>query len=284
MSPLGVVCVLCAIPAIAILVRYLLKRPPLDFRWRMILFLGLGGFPAGAAITSTVSGMEATTERQFCGSCHTMDPYIWDVADAESQSLAARHGRNPFFGDRNCYVCHADYGMLGYPLTKLNGMKHVYMYYIGGWRGKTLEESQKEIHISKPYDNTNCRQCHSGTLADWSSVPEHLSLKKELESNVVSCASAGCHGFAHPFSKKDGHAAKGLPESAIGSDRPTAPVSSSLPVEARERLEAARRAQAVKEAEEKEKAEAARAAKEAEAKKAARERSEKPAGSAEVTP
>ncbi|MCA9621238.1 MAG: hypothetical protein KC731_19585, partial [Myxococcales bacterium] len=76
MSPLGVVCVLCAIPAIAILVRYLLKRPPLDFRWRMILFLGLGGFPAGAAITSTVSGMEATTERQFCGSCHTMDPYI----------------------------------------------------------------------------------------------------------------------------------------------------------------------------------------------------------------
>jgi hypothetical protein len=38
-------------------------------------------------------------------------------------------------------------------------------------------------------------------LADWREVPEHISLKKELDSNLVSCASAGCHGFAHPFFK-----------------------------------------------------------------------------------
>jgi hypothetical protein len=27
-------------------------------------------------------------------------------------------------------------------------------------------------------------------------------MKEELEQNRVSCASPGCHGVAHPFSKK----------------------------------------------------------------------------------
>jgi nitrate/TMAO reductase-like tetraheme cytochrome c subunit len=239
-SSLGVVCLICAACSIAILVAYLVRRPPLDFRWRMILLLGLGGFPAGSAITSTVSGMTATTEREFCGSCHTMDDYVADADDLGSQSLAARHGRNPFFGDRNCYVCHADYGMLGYPLTKLTGMKHVYMYYIAGWRSFTPEEARARIHIAKPYDNKNCRQCHSGTLADWSSVSEHVALEAELADNSVSCSSAGCHGYAHPFSKADGRAARGLPHSAVGSDQPDRPISSALPAAARRKIEEAR--------------------------------------------
>ncbi|MEQ9317949.1 MAG: NapC/NirT family cytochrome c [Polyangiaceae bacterium] len=271
-SPLGAVCLICAIVAIAILGRYLLKKPPLDFRWRMILLLGLGGFPAGSAITSTVDGMERTTEREFCGSCHTMDPYIFDVNDAASQSLAARHGRNPFFGERNCYVCHADYGMLGYPLTKLNGMKHVYMYYIAGWRSYSPEESQARIHLAKPYDNTNCRQCHSGSLADWSSVAEHVALEKELQANTVSCASGGCHGYAHPFSKKDGKDAIGLPDSAIGRDGPDQPTGADLPPDARERLEARKREEAAGVASAQAAEDAARAEREAAAKKAAKER------------
>lgn len=273
-SPLGIIALVCAVFAIAIIVRYLQRKPPLDFRWRMLLLLGLGGFPAGTAITSTVAGMEATTEREFCGSCHTMDAYVADADDPQSQSLAARHGRNPFFGHRNCYVCHADYGMLGYPLTKLNGMRHVYMFYIAGWRNYSQEEALERIHLNKPYDNTNCRQCHSGTLDDWGSVPEHVALEDELKNNTVSCASGGCHGFAHPFSKKDGAAAMGLPKSAIGSDRPDAPVSSALPGDLQEKIK-------LKKQEEAEAAAAAEAAKERKreeaeeaAKKAAKERTQ----------
>lgn len=273
-SPLGVVCLVCAVIAIVILGRYLLKKPPLDFRWRMILLLGLGGFPAGSAITSTVDGMNNTTERKFCGSCHTMDPYIFDVDDPDSQSLAARHGRNPFFGSRNCYVCHADYGMLGYPLTKLTGMKHVYMYYIVGWRNYSPEEAQAKIHLAKPYDNTNCRQCHSGTLDDWSSVPEHVALDKELQNNTVSCASGGCHGYAHPFSKKDGKDAIGLPDSAIGRDNPANASSGDLPAGARERIEALDKAQADAAASAEAAKQKAREDKEAAAKKAAKERTQ----------
>lgn len=187
--------------AAAILISYLVKRPPLDLRVKLWLLLGLGVFPALAAASSTVAGMQATTERQFCGSCHVMAAHYDDASDPASQSLAARHSRNPFFGDRSCYVCHADYGMYGYAMTKAGGLRHVYLYYLGGFSDMTLEEALKNIHLVKPYDNLNCRQCHTTTLHDWRRVPDHESLAAELESNEVSCASAGCHGYAHPFTK-----------------------------------------------------------------------------------
>ena len=88
-----------------------------------------------------------------------------------------------------------------YALTKAGGMRHVYEYYLGGYKQMSLAESKKAIHLLEPYDNQNCRQCHTATLHDWRSVPDHESLKRELYSNKVSCASAGCHGYAHPFTK-----------------------------------------------------------------------------------
>jgi nitrate/TMAO reductase-like tetraheme cytochrome c subunit len=198
---LGIVALVCVALAAAILIAFLVRKPPLTLVVKGWLFLGLGVFPALAAAASTVTGMEKTTQREFCGSCHVMTAHYDDAANAASQSLAARHSRNPFFGEKSCYVCHADYGMYGYALTKAGGMRHVYEYYLGGYRGMTLDEAVKAIHIRKPYDNTNCRQCHTATLYDWRRVPEHESLEAELDSNKVSCASAGCHGFAHPFSK-----------------------------------------------------------------------------------
>ena len=93
--------------------------------------------------------------------------------------------------------------MFGYALTKMGGMKHVYYYYLGGYRQMSKEEARRDVHIAKPYDNANCRQCHTTTAHGWRDVPEHFALREELAANRVSCASAGCHGFAHPFSKGD---------------------------------------------------------------------------------
>ena len=198
---LGYVALVSGAIAASILLYFLIKRPPLDLGMKLALLLGLGVFPAVCAATSTVAGMEQTTHREFCGSCHTMDEHFENATDPHAQSLAARHTRNPFFGEESCYVCHADYGMFGYALTKFGGMKHVYYYYLGGYRGMTKDESRRDVHIAKPYDNTNCRQCHTTTAHVWRSVPDHTSLQKELASNKVSCASPGCHGFAHPFTK-----------------------------------------------------------------------------------
>ena len=196
--------------AAGILAWFLIKRPALDLSVKLRLFLGLGVLPAVTALSSTVAGMERTTHREFCGSCHVMGAHFADVVSPASQSLAARHSRNAFFGEHSCYVCHADYGMYGYPLTKLGGLRHVYLYYLGGYDKLSLEQAKREIHLAKPYDNLNCRQCHTTTARGWRDIPDHRSLQKELFANRVSCASAGCHGFAHPITK-------GLPPLGEGS-------------------------------------------------------------------
>lgn len=210
-SWLGTVTLLAAGGAALILVTFLVRKPALSLSVKLWLLLGIGALPALAAATSTVSGMEATTHREFCGSCHVMAGHYSDSSNPLSQSLAARHSRNPFFGDQACYVCHADYGMYGYPMTKAGGMRHVYLYYFGGYRAMSDAQAKLAIHLRKPYDNLNCRQCHTTTAQVWRNVPDHDSLRVELESNRVSCASAGCHGFAHPFSKL----ARVAPPSAI---------------------------------------------------------------------
>jgi cytochrome c-type protein NapC len=218
--------------AAGILVVYLVRKPPLTLGVQLWLFLGLGVFPALAATSSTVKGMGETTHREFCGSCHVMTAHYQDATDPTSQSLAARHTRNPFFGQSSCYVCHADYGMYGYAMTKAGGMRHVYEYYLGGYRQMSLEEAKKTIHMKKPYDNTNCRQCHTATLRDWARVPEHESLKAELETNKVSCASAGCHGYAHPFTKSasdEGGSHAAPAPSVTGSTSASAPAATEMP-------------------------------------------------------
>jgi cytochrome c-type protein NapC len=201
-SVVGWVCLVCIAGAAAILVHHLVTRPPLNRATKLRLAVGLGLLPALSAMTSSAEGMRVSTERNFCGSCHVMDAHVGDAEDPTSQSLAARHARNPFFGDRNCYVCHADYGMYGYALTKLTGMKHVYAYYMEGFSGQTLGEALPRLHLYEPYDNDNCMQCHSTELPRWQALPEHGSLAGALDENRVSCASAGCHGVAHPFSKR----------------------------------------------------------------------------------
>ena len=213
-TPLGIVALACAVIAAVLLGTYLVKKPALDLSVKLRLLLGLGVFPAIAGASSTVTGMEATTQREFCGSCHVMTAHFEDSDDPKSQSLAARHSRNPFFGDKSCYVCHADYGMYGYAMTKAGGMRHVYEYYLGGYKNMPLEQFKREIRLIKPYDNTNCRQCHTTSIEDWRRVPDHESLKAELESNKVSCASAGCHGYAHPFTKTAAELAKTPPPKA----------------------------------------------------------------------
>lgn len=219
-SWLGAVALVSALCAVTILVRFLWKRPALDTSTKLLLLLGLGVFPAITAGASTVTGMEATTHREFCGSCHVMGPYFQNTSDPAAQSLSARHSRNPYFGDHSCYVCHADYGMFGYVLTKAGGMRHVYEYWLGGYRNMSLEQAKHAIHLRQPYDNHNCRQCHTTTVHDWQRIPDHKSLELELAANKVSCASAGCHGYAHPFTKADGAQARGSAGGPTDGARP----------------------------------------------------------------
>jgi nitrate/TMAO reductase-like tetraheme cytochrome c subunit len=197
LSPLALCSLVCALIAASILVGYLGFRPPLHGVTKLWLLLGLGVFPIGSALAGNIEGYETTKKRTFCASCHVMIPQTSDSDNPHGTSLSSRHSRNALFGSENCYVCHADYGLFGTITTKLGGMKHVWMYYTS-YRSIPVEEAQKTIELYKPYPNNNCMQCHSTTLDLWEKVPDHKSSLADVRAGRVGCASAGCHGYAHP--------------------------------------------------------------------------------------
>jgi hypothetical protein len=187
--------------AAAILIWYLWRKPPLSRTTRLVLLLGLGVLPIGAAMSGNVATFEYTKTRTFCGSCHVMEPYTFDSGDPDSDTLAARHSRVPLFGDQNCYACHADYGMFGAVTTKINGMAHAWHYYTS-YRSMSIEEALPLLEIYRPFPNSTCMHCHSTKNPLWAGREEHAAALALVRSGEVSCASEGCHGPAHPFSKE----------------------------------------------------------------------------------
>jgi nitrate/TMAO reductase-like tetraheme cytochrome c subunit len=208
-SPLAVLELACAGLSAIILVSYLAFHPPLVRATKLWLLLGLGVFPIGAAFAGNVQGFEATKRRSFCGSCHVMALHQEDSDDPASGSLAARHARNAMFGDVNCYVCHADYGMFGTVMTKAGGMRHVWLY-LTEYRNTPLAEAKKTIRLRAPEQmNGNCMECHSTQDTIWLRVPDHKAALDDVRVGRLSCASEGCHGFAHPFFRPPGERTAG---------------------------------------------------------------------------
>lgn len=199
-NPLLAAALACAGCSALLVLWFLVRRPALTHATKLILLAGIGVLPIATAATGNVAGFEATKTRRFCGSCHVMTPYRDDSEDPQSTTLAARHARNGLFGDENCYACHADYGMYGTIVTKAGGMRHVYEYVLH-YRDVSLEEARRTIHIRKPFPNATCIHCHSTEAPLWNRVKDHASLLDRIRAGSVSCASEGCHGPAHPFSK-----------------------------------------------------------------------------------
>lgn len=198
--------------AALLLLWFLLRRPQLTRATKIILLFGIGVLPLMSAANGNIAGYHAMKTRNFCGSCHVMTPYKEDSENPNSLGLAARHGRNEAFGDENCYTCHADYGMFGTITTKMGGMRHVYEY-VFNFHQLSLEEAIPKIHIRSPFPNATCIRCHSTENPMWNKIGDHASTLLEVRAGTTSCASAGCHAPAHPFSHEihEREAKKGTP-------------------------------------------------------------------------
>jgi nitrate/TMAO reductase-like tetraheme cytochrome c subunit len=190
----------CAGIAAALLLWFLFSKPQLTGQVKVLLLLGFGVFPIGAAATGNLAGFEHTKNRPFCGSCHVMTPYRLDSEDPLSKSLAAAHARNEEFGPNNCYQCHREYGQFSTVLTKIGGMRHVYHYYTH-YKDVDVDTAIHEIELYKPMANASCMTCHSTEVSSWLNVADHRSSLEPVRAGKLSCVSEGCHGPAHPFSK-----------------------------------------------------------------------------------
>ncbi len=191
----------CALLSAALLLWFLAWRPKITRGTKVVLLFAIGLLPIGTAGTGNVAGYHATKATTFCGSCHVMTAYSDDSRNPKSMSLAARHGRNEAFGHENCYACHADYGMFGTITTKIGGMRHVYEY-LFHYRDMPPEEFQATVEIRRPFQNDKCIRCHSTQNPLFLKIGDHASTVDDIRSGKTSCASDGCHGPAHPFSKE----------------------------------------------------------------------------------
>jgi hypothetical protein len=201
-DPFLVLALATAGAAALIIVWYLVRRPALTRTTKLALLLGIGLLPIATAANGNVAGYHATKTTKFCtSSCHVMTPYGTDSLDHQSMSLASRHARNEAFGGENCYACHADYGMFGTVTTKIGGMRHVYEY-LTHYHSMPIEESLVTIELQKPFRNDACIRCHSMQGQLWNQIGDHASTRDRVTAGTLSCASEGCHGFAHPFSKE----------------------------------------------------------------------------------
>lgn len=163
------------------------------FFWQMpdspgrhwLLLFGIVVLPGLALLLGASTTIEDAKRPEFCGSCHVMQPFIDDLKNPESTTLAAVHYQNRYILEHQCYTCHTDYGFFGPLQAKLAGMRHLWHYETGHY---TLP-----IRIAAPYRVQNCLHCHgeSKRFRD-----RHTDLLTQIDAGDVSCLD--CHGPPHP--------------------------------------------------------------------------------------
>src|SRR5258705_1082705 len=79
-----------------------LERAGLTAATRGWLLAGVGLVPVMIAFLSFAYGMEAITAVRACGAGHTMTPFVEDLRNVKSDTLAATHFKNRYIPDRQC--------------------------------------------------------------------------------------------------------------------------------------------------------------------------------------
>ncbi len=158
-------------------------------RWLHLLSLCV--IPVFILFLGNLVAYDGSKKTAFCGSCHpVMGPYVDDLFDPTSSSLAAIHSQNRFIQKNKCYSCHVGYGINGNMEAKIDGLKHMgrflYRFYTGTF--------QEPIKLIRPYSNSNCLRCHAGAKRfEGNSV--HVAIMGSLKTNKASCLF--CHAEAH---------------------------------------------------------------------------------------
>ena len=152
--------------AVLLILSYL-KRHPADRDTRAVHWMLLAAFfvlPSVTMLCGNVVGFHRT--RQSCADCHSMDPWVEDMKNPASTSLAAEHYKHRWINENQCYTRHAGYGLAGNLEAKASGVSHVIHTYFTG--------VPEEIRIRKPFAQETCLHCHAET-AGYNKIPDHVS-------------------------------------------------------------------------------------------------------------
>lgn len=151
-----------------------------------VLVLGAGILPILVSSAGGVLVVERSQKVEMCNSCHlAMRPYVDDMKNPKSQSLAALHYTNRYIADDQCYTCHTGYGMFGTVMAKKQAMVDVFQYYTGRYKAP--------LKMHDAYPNNDCLKCHAGSAKFQAT---HKKDKDALLADEVSCAQ--CHDDDNP--------------------------------------------------------------------------------------
>jgi len=158
---------------------------------RVIAFVAFLGLPLVITTLGVTAHLEHSKSTEFCLSCHVMEPYGQSLYIDDSDFLAATHFQNNLIPrDRACFTCHTTYTMYGDLQAKLQGLKHVWVYYLG--------DVPDTLTLYQPYNNRECLNCHRGGRR-FEEDELHLEVRAELESNETSCLE--CHESTHDIAR-----------------------------------------------------------------------------------
>src|SRR5215208_6510430 len=150
----GISAALIAI-AVLVLVEFVFRKKLSRGTYYLMLLIGLFLLPSLTLLNATSLLFEETEKVSSCASCHTMTPFVNDMYNPQSTTLAAKHFTNKWISDHQCYTCHTSYGIHGTFEAKMDGMRHWWRYVTGTW--------EEPIRYKGTYPNANCLACHGGT-------------------------------------------------------------------------------------------------------------------------
>jgi nitrate/TMAO reductase-like tetraheme cytochrome c subunit len=168
------------------------RRSGLTTASKELMFLAVAVLPLALVFFAYSYGMQASEKVEACGSCHVMEPWVKDLRDPASTTLAAMHFKNRYIQENHCYTCHTDYGMFGTVKAKWEGLGHIARYSTGAY--------EYPIKIASPYPNWRCLNCHGGSQKFLDPSKHAKEDVADMMSGKTSCID--CHGPAHPAQAK----------------------------------------------------------------------------------
>lgn len=171
--------------AIASTLLLLVLRRRLAARLAGLLALVLGGvvLPGLAVVGSAGHAYTASSSTEFCLQCHEMRDHGKSLFVADGGSLAAVHYQKRLIDrEHTCFECHTDYAMFGDVKAKMNGLRHVWVHFLG--------DVPATFELYEPYPNYNCLHCHEDARS-YLEAAGHRGRFDEMASGELSCLA--CH-------------------------------------------------------------------------------------------
>jgi cytochrome c-type protein NapC len=165
---------------------------------KILAFFPLFLLPVAAGSAGGWYHFEQSKRTEFCLSCHVMSDHGRSLYIDDPSFLPAAHYQNHRVPpEQACYTCHTDYTMYGDLTSKLRGLRHIYVYYLGDL------PQPSQIKLYRSYNNRECLHCHEGarTFEEGQIHNADPAIMASIKSNELSCIGSGCHENVHQVAK-----------------------------------------------------------------------------------